>query len=57
MRPRISTFLGIPLNGSDVGGRAVGRILDNGVPTSQATTLVGDTIDCLGRATEFAVLL
>jgi len=57
MRLGISTLLGSSLNGRDVGGRGVGRVLGNDIPTGEATTLVGNTVDCLGGATEFTVLL
>jgi hypothetical protein len=42
---------------SDVGGGVVRRVLGNDIPTSEATTLVGDTINRLGGATKFTVLL
>jgi len=51
------TLLGSSLNGSSVGGRGIGRVLGNDIPPGEATTLVGNTIDCLGGATEFTVLL
>lgn len=57
MKPRIIAFGGVSLRSSDVGGRVVGRILGNDIPTGEATTFVGDTIDRLCGATEFTVLL
>jgi len=53
----IATLLGISLNGSKVGRRGVGRVFGSDIPTSEATTLFGKTIYCLGRAAEFTVLL
>ena len=57
MRLGIVTLLGSSLNGSNVGSRGVRGVLDDDIPTGEATTLVGNTIDCLGGATEFTVLL
>jgi len=57
MRLGIGTLLRSSLDGSNVGGRGVGRVLGNDIPTGEASALVGNTIDCLGGATEFTVLL
>jgi len=53
----VVTLLGSSLNRSNVGCRGVGRVLGNDIPTGETATLVGNTIDCLGCATEFTVLL
>ena len=52
----ISALLGSSLNGSNVGGRGLGRILGDNIQASVAA-LVGNTIDCRGGAAEFTVLL
>ena len=58
MKPSIIALSGGSLSRGDVGGGVVGRVLrGDSIPASKATTLIGDPIDCLGRTTEFAVLL
>jgi len=57
MKVGIVILLGSSLNGSSVGGRGSGRVLGNDIPPGEATTLVRNTIDCLGGAMEFTVLL